>query len=272
MENFWLGVTGNIIANLVFWLVGGLIVWLLLQVGRRRAMFRFFGMKNLGEYVIYLSSYYIEKGTIKDRNGVPRGHEGRAIPEYEFQSIPTLNSILSPASIRNVPDILRGLIDSVWTRSLPTIRFELSPNKIQNPPSSSALCVGGPKFNAVTQYYLDTNRGFFRHYKDDKIGRWRIEINQGINVHKIIGGDFAKDEVDVGYIQRFTDIETGATIILLAGLGVNGTRAAACYLAKNWRYLDKKFAKKDFAIAFRCPDIKRDPMGYERIAILETLA
>jgi len=272
MSDFWLGVASNVVANAVFWFVGGAIVCSLLQIGHRRAMRRFFGMRAPHEYVIYMSSYQIEKGTIKDRNGVARGHEGRAIPEYEFQTIPTLNSILSASSIRNVPDIFRGLVDSFWTQSMPPIRFEPSPNVIQNPPPSSILCVGGPKFNAVAQYYLDTHRGFFNHYKDDSIGRWRIAINHGSKTNNLIGANLAKEEVDVGYIQRFTDTETDATIILLAGLGVNGTRAAACHLAKNWRHLYREFGTKNFAIAFRCPDVKQDPLGYERISILEKLA
>lgn len=272
MEIFWTGVLENIVANILFWVVGGLLLWVAIMTGRRRALRRFFGIKKTDEYVIYLSSYAIEKHSVKDRNGVVRGHEGIAIPEYEFQTIPVLSSILSTAGKSIVPDLFRGLIDHLWIQSLPAIRFEPSPKALNDSPVSSLISVGGPKFNAVTDYYLRTRGGFFfNQYKDESLQRWRIVINCGNRKGEYIGADFPKTKVDVGYIQRIVDSETRATVILLAGLGVNGTRAAAQYLAANWHGLYRRYGNKDFGVAIKCPDVNMDPEGYRQYTVLTNL-
>lgn len=272
METFCTGVLENIVANILFWVVGGLGLWLIILTGRRRALRNFFGFKQTDKYVIYLSSYTIERHTVKDRNGVLRGHEGIAIPEYEFQTIPILSSVISNAGKLIVPDLFKGLIDKFWIQSLPVIRFEPSPKVLNDPPASSLISVGGPKFNAVTDYYLRTRGGvFFTQYKDENLQRWRIVINSGNRKGEIIGADFQKTEVDIGYIQRFVDSETNATVILLAGLGVNGTRAAANYLATNWLRLHRRYGIKDFGVAIKCPDFNKDPEGYQQITVLTCL-
>ena len=270
METFLTGVFANIIANILFWVVGGL--GLIILAGRRHALKNFFGLSKSDEYTIYLSSYTIEKHTVKDRNGVSRGHEGIAIPEYEFQTIPILSSVISNASKSIIPDLFRGLIDLFWIRSLPMIRFVPSPKLLNDTPTSSLLSVGGPKFNAVTDYYLRTRGGvFFTQYKDEQLKRYRIVINSGNRKGEIIGADFQKSEFDIGYIQRFVDSETNATVILLAGLGVNGTRAAANYLATNWLKLHRRYGIKDFGVAIKCPDFHKDPEGYRHFTVLTCL-
>ncbi len=272
METFFKGVIENLVASIIFWVVGGLIFWFYLFFRKKIALRKFFGIKT-DNYTIYLSSYQIDKNTVKDRNGITRGHEGKAIPEYEFQTIPNLSSIFLKSTRLLSPDIFKGLIDGIWTRSLPEIRFELSPLKVNEAPTHSLISVGGPKFNAVTNYYLETRNGrfFFNQYKDMELKRWRILIKNGNRQDEIIGKDFLKEDVDIGYIQRIVDPETNATVILIAGLGVNGTRAAANYIASNWLKLYHRYGLNDFGIALKCPDFHKDPEGYRNVTVLTQL-
>lgn len=272
MDSFWSGVASNVLANLLFWGGGGALVWLGILVGRRRKLARFFGLRNGTSYTVYLSGYLIEKYAVKDRDGVPRGHQGLAIPEYEFQSIPVLNRVLSVANSPIVPDLFRGLIDGLWLLSLPTVQYVPSPQTFTDTPISSVLCIGGPKFNAVTEYFLRTRGAlFFTQFKDPDSKRWRIVVNTGSRKDEVIGADLPKTEVDVGYVQRLVDTESGAVVFLLAGLGVNGTRAAAHYLEANWLKLYARFGNRDFGVVFKCPDVRVDLDGYLKITELLTL-
>ena len=132
------------------------------------------------------------------------------------------------------------------------------------------VCVGGPKFNTATAYFMKTENPFLCHYKDDSAGRWRVAINRGQRKGEIIGGDLCKDAVDIGYVQRVRNSQTRTVIIIAAGLGVNGTRAAVHYLVEHWKELLRHYGDSDFAVVFQCPDVSKDKDGYKStIKLLE---
>jgi hypothetical protein len=68
---------------------------------------------------------------------------------------------------------------------------------------------------------------------------------------------------NLGVAQRYTFDDNGRqTVILLAGIGTNGTLAAVQWFISNWERLPRMVGERDFGVCLQCPKRIKDPDGY----------
>lgn len=260
MSAFASSMITNILANVVFWTIGGAIVWIVLSRQRRR-LHRFFGIRKNSPIIVYLSSLIIEPNTLKNRAGIASDYHGLAIVDYEFQVIPALTSLFTSTRL-NIPDLFSGLIDSLWLVKRPIVSFRPSPVTMDELQFADLVCVGSPKFNIATDYYLRTGKPYFILKEVD--GVWMVEVSRGKRTGEIAT---ATSEWDVGILLKLRDSERGTTIFVAAGGDVNATRAAVEYLARDWSRLLQRYGDEEFGVRLRCPAFDRDPQGYKSLEV-----
>jgi len=255
MPLFILDILSNVIANLIFWLSGGLLVASL--VGRKRRRLReFFGLVKNNRLFVYMSSRPVYKP-----------FEERGVQIEEFQLIPLISSLFLLNKNRLIPEAFSGLVDTFWLIQNPKVEFLPSPRDSDEIQFANTICVGGPAYNVATLYYSKTNSPYsVLLYENDK---WRIEIQKGTKAGKTI---FADEGQDIAILNKCFDVENETTIFIVGGAGINGTRAAAEYLIKNWQSLQKIYGEKEFCICLKCPyRTKNNLTGYEQAEVIMRL-
>lgn len=262
MDAFLSDIFTNILANIIFWVLGGVIIGILLG-RRRRKLFRFFGIAKNRPITVYLTSLPIARGSVIDSYGVPSRYQGLALHGSEFQVIPQITSLFMSNLFQNIPDIFSGLVDNLWLLRKPVIDILLSPKKQEEIRRSSSICVGGPKFNLTTEYYLRTGNPFIIMVRDQDA--WIVKVARGSRSDEVLS---APDHWDIGVVLKLIDLEQSSTIFIVGGTGSNGTRAAVEYLVLNWEILYRSYKQAEFGIGLRCPNREIDPEGYKRPEIL----
>lgn len=255
MHQFAIDVLTNILANIIFWLAGGILVGYLISK-RRRKLAKFFGLNFSRNLNVYFSSIVLYENS-----------EEMGLPSYEFQTIPSIASLFSSGKLDFVPDMLAGLVDSFWLPKKPIIQFLPSPNKIEEIEFDNIISIGGPVSNRVTNYYLKIGSPYLSFTRSSDESECRIQIVRGIRTGEVIQGYWS-----TGILNRFRDMEHGNTVFIVAGGGVQGTRAAVEYLVENWETLQSTYGDKDFGICLQYPyDKKTSLYNFNHIEVLVRL-
>lgn len=252
----------NILANIIFWVVGGFLFGFLLSL-RRRKLIRFFGVVKNRPIIVYLSSLPVEGGSIVDKYGIPSRYDGIAVHASEFQIIPQITSLFVSNMFQEIPDLFAGLVDNVWLLKKPVIEFMLSPKTQNEIVRSGSICVGGPNFNLVTEYYLKTGNPFISLSRE--YDAWMAKVARGSRAGEVLS---VPDNWDVGVVLKIIDVEKLSAIFIVGGTGSNGTRAAVEYLVINWESLYRSYKLGEFGIAIRCRNRMTDPEGYRQSEVL----
>ena len=255
MPSFIIDILSNIIANIVFWLAGGLTVAFV--VGRkRRKLVAFFGLGKQNRLLVYMTS-----------RPVYQPFNERGVPSEEFQLVPTISSLFLSGQLGPVPEAFSGLIDSFWLIKRPSIEFLASPQDAEEIRFANTICVGGPAYNAATAYYSKACSPYFALSYERK--EWRVRILRGSKAGESI---IADEGWDLGILNKCYDVEHGSTIFIVAGMGINGTIAAAEHLVANWQTLQAAYKAQEFGLYLRCPyRTSADSTGYERAEVIMRL-
>lgn len=252
----------NVLANVAFWLVGGVIIGIALGVKRRR-MHRFFGITQHKPLIVYLSSLFIERNSIKGRDNLPSEYQGIVIVDYEFQVISRITTLFNSSFIDRTPDMFSGLIDSLWLTKRPIVEFSPCPINKSDLRFQNIICVGGPQFNTASEYYLRTAKPYFTFERANNT--WRVKISRGSRTDEYIKID---SNHDIGLLQRIKDIEHNTIVFIAAGVDINGTRAAIEYLYHHWDRLIREYEDDEFGVCLRCPLFEVDQEGYAHYDVL----
>lgn len=261
-------IISNILANIIFWLTSGLVVGFILSF-RRRKLYRFFGISKNKPVTVYLSSYAVQQNTVKDFRDKIREYEGLGIPNGEFLEIPNITGLFLSNALERIPDTLSGFVDNIWLTKKPIIEFLASPlneNKIR---VTNHICIGGPAFNSVTEYYLRTGNPYLTMIED--AGSWTLKICRGRRTGEVIGSIAEHSEWDYGIILKIRDQDKRTSVLILAGLNMNSTRAVSRCLIASWESLYRQYGSEDFGLCVRCPPLDKDSEGYKRFEIITRL-
>ena len=145
--NFVIGTLSNVVANLIFWVLLGLAFWLASVFLARRFM-GFFGLRSTHGVNVYLSNLFTPEGKLSGRT------DGYTISLHELRAAQSIDKILGSAPLR-LPDLVRGLVDSLWLRGQLQFEVLVSPlNSSDADFSRNMVVVGSSVRNSVRAHYL----------------------------------------------------------------------------------------------------------------------
>jgi hypothetical protein len=206
------------------------------------------GYDNSNRIVVYLSRHEVPPAT-KGNYGHTIGSNLVCLADGEFQEIKSLVQLLSKRRITS-PGTFAGLVDSLFSLNQPELDFMISPAKSENIESLQVcptICLGGVGWNRATELYLQDAKYLL---------------------------DFMSKQIDpkydVGYLAKFYAPRHRKTVIVAAGAGINGTRAAVRHLVSMWNQLQKMYGDQNFIITFVCPHRVHDDEGYKKAILTET--
>ena len=264
MSAFWIGVYQNVIANLVIasvaWLalVAALIS---LNVLRRRAQFRFFGLTKVApRLTCYTSTVNVKQWGSVGPGGVVASFFGPAVPSYETDALVPFVVLWGSGRLNRLPSGLRERLQKWW------IIRNVQPEILPSPESArtlvhggSIVSVGSRTYNSCTAYLHDvldteltTGDGLaVLRATPKRLFEWRYAGPQG-----------ADDETDFAIVERRSVPQTNTTYFVVAGLTTTGTTGAVAFLAKFWKDLYRVYGVRDFAICLKFNDISNDPIAH----------
>jgi len=245
---FSLGVLASLTANAIFLFVGGKVFFWFLAF-RIRRLRRFLGIGDSNRFVVYLSRLEIDPSCLQDLYGDTPGQTALGLNLGEFQETRALIHLLSRRPDFFSPTNFAGFVDVFFQVSRPDVDFLAAPSaegEWEDLEPCATICLGSPRYNRATAIYLEdvkTDLNFER--KDTDLG------------------------YDVGYLAKFTTQRDQRTVILAAGLGVNGTRAAIRHLVGQWATLASGRGDQNFRVTLVCPNEISDPSGFEKATVVQ---
>lgn len=143
----------NLVANLAFWLGLGLVVGLTVRFGQRKFQ-KFFGLGVNKYLTVYLSNLWSTE--------ISRRPRGYAVALHELRALEAITRLFGSASFR-LPDIARGLVDTIWTGSRGyEFQTAVSPAMTEDPRkfehlATNLIVVGAASRNSIRKLHIDSN-------------------------------------------------------------------------------------------------------------------
>lgn len=278
MQDFLLNVAVNIVSTLVLALIG-FIAYAYLYWKNRKEILQFFGVTSSKPNIcIYVSNLNIRPGGTSGIEPVDKGYIGSAITKLEYDGALLIQHELKAKPLALLPKTLQDWLgqESLELRTIDA-SIKLSPSKAitnnRDPIFNDNLIILGTGiYNSLSHYYLkeyfvnhDIYRWYFYHDKDSK-GQRIIGIHRdGLSDSATDQG--REDHVEPAFIQRVHDVDKKISVFICAGLGSSATLGSACYLAENWRDLQRRFGNEEFGIGllFRNQDPDGESVGQPEI-------
>jgi hypothetical protein len=279
MSEFWLDVLGNLVANLITWIFLALIAGIGIIINarpKRAALFRFFGLDPINPSITaYLTTIIVQPSGAKRPDGrLSQIWEGPAISANSLHKISSVPAIFHSTFTDNLPTFVRRLLSTKNLSFDPVkIDFQPSPMSVSEIAPGPLFCLTGPGYNIATKYYLETGASYVEFLPDHQFRVKRGRLTDKIispSDCKVIAGDGTVERFahDLGLVSRLTDYENDRKVVIAAGTGSNGTRAAIEYVTNHWQKLDKQFQDTDFAIILECPNRRKDPQGFRLAKVI----
>lgn len=258
--DFLSGLASNILANIIFWLGLGFVVWITVQVSQIKFR-KFFGLNDKRQYRVYLSNLWTP------REGRT---EGYTISEHEFRASESIATLFGSAPFR-LPELVRGLVDSFWLGNQIIIKTTASPidsDKVSF--TDNMIIVGGVGRNTVRKHYINTAAShlLFSGEKELLEGKeltrpYHIIITKGNRINQTITGDY-----HFAIVEKFHDKEHKIVVFMCLGFRGDISWGAVQYLVYNWQKLHKKYQDKEFAMCLGFPKTNEYMTTYEEPIIL----
>lgn len=243
-------VIASLIANGIFWILLGMLVWFSYVLPVRRRFEKFFGLNNSTSVNIYLSNLW------DPTKSSPKW--GNIIAGQELDAARIINNALASAS-PGIPEMVRGFVDNIWLKDKFNISIKVSPEKFENALSSNNLILIG----------ATTKNSARRHFIKEEILKAKIDgedVIPPVNIHsnplfkkiiilkkgkpaEIVPGNSCNPAIIERVHLQSQNNTDGQVLFSCVGLKAEDSRVAVEFLAKNWRNIQKKTKNHDhFAI------------------------
>ncbi len=224
-------IASNLIADVLFVAIVGILFSWAIFIGRRRALdeaFRLLGLSGQTEIKIYISGFH--------NAGVA---SGRVVNALEYDSAIELRAFIQGLQSSGILLAIASFLGGLIGRPIPLadVLIEVAPlDDVESPPfASTLLLLGGPRSNQLTRYFM-RDKPHFR-FNDDAHA-----YEEAVDDHYV----GIPDPHNVAVVEKL--IVAGQVVLLLHGYGESHTRDAVRYLINNWRFLSQKFADAPFAL------------------------
>jgi hypothetical protein len=185
------------------------------------------------------------------------------LSEHELRAAQATNRLFGSAALR-MPDAVRGLVDALFLTEKYASTTVVSPSKFDNIAQFKELgdnlvVVGGGTKNRIRRMYIDD--GSIKLQMSDETldaadtqraprENWAVEVLDGPAQGNLIRASASELIV----IERMRDPDRGTTVFFCLGRKGDTSWAAAEYLARHWRELQKEFGQRNFAICLSLQD------------------
>jgi len=240
--NFLENLISNLLANVVFWLATGLVVWLSIRITRARFL-KFFGLTTRRTLVVYLSNLW-QPHSEKPYTCTISGQEFRVVKVF-------YGSFGSPRF--RFPDLVQGLVDSFWAGDKLKTNIEVSPSTQDSLDlTNNMIVVGGTPKNSVRRYYFGKRLLYLMIDGEDvepppsvfdRPLTSRVRVLKGHREGEVIEGEY-----NFAVVEKVCDETYDTTVFMCAGYRGDSSWAATEYLLRHWRDLYREFGNQGFAL------------------------
>jgi hypothetical protein len=228
---FILGLVSNVVANLVFWALLGIIFWAV-SVTVARRFSRFFGLARVNAVAVLLSNLWTPQSSTSGR---PVGY---TIALHELRAAQSVDRLFSSAPLR-LPDLVRGLVDALWLRQRVSCAVEVSPPEGEVADlDRNLIVVGSSARNSVRARYVRARVPTAILTGEDQVPVvWtQIQAARSITIRR----DGSESTINLAaanlaLVEKCRDPDRGTTIFFCAGIRGDSSWAATEYLARNWK-------------------------------------
>lgn len=226
-------VSVNLCSSVLFVLIIAFILWLLRR-GELTEAERFFGLSRQAEIKIYISGHEHAETVTK-----------KVVTAMEYHAAIIIRDALQHLSglglINRTTNAIAGLIGQ--PPQIVNVTVEVSPLEAVDEPllDASVILIGGPLRNQWTAYYANENPFL------------KFDVQQGKFVERV-GKEYkvVEDSNNVVILEKMN--LDGQVVISAFGTGEKHTKAAAAYLAANWRQLNTEYPNISFGIRMSIDD------------------
>ena len=195
--------------------------------------------------IVYVSNLWA-----RDRSTRPIGF---TISLHEYRAAQSVDRLFGDAPLR-LPELVRGLIDSLWIHRVPKPVVQVSPpapTKI--PAQSNAIVIGAASRNSVRAAYVDNNLTFLQLDYEDQSKR-TMDGHEGASGNVLIargpriGQVVESNGLHLAVVEKLYDPDSGEAVFFCAGVRGDTSWGAAEYLVRNWLKLHREFGSGAFAL------------------------
>jgi hypothetical protein len=250
---FILGIASSILANLVFWLLLGVIFWTASRAVAHR-FFRFFGLVRVDNIAVCLSNLW------NPQTSLTRRPVGYAISLHELRAAQSVEKLFGSASLR-LPDVVRGLVDALWLRQRVQCVTDVSPvNSADADLNRNLIIVGASMRNSVRARYVHDRlpRVIFTGEAPGPLSWAAMNQAHSFTITRGEGkGEYPVADVNLAVVEKCHDPERGTTVFFCLGIRGDGSWAATEYLIRNWKRLAAEYDDRDFAVCLGFPKTEK---------------
>lgn len=219
---FWNNVGAGVIANALFvaLTIGFGIFFLAI---RRRALLRFWGIREIKKIRIYISHLRITRGGALDASDTPRSYQGSVVTLLESE----MGALIKNLFFAIVPG---GAVQPSWIQALLLVSADVevqpAPNQAQQiEQDGTVVSLGSPGYNVVSEA-IETN------YNSP------VKFVNGNTAIQLPGNVMITNPLQSVVVRL---VAGDRYWFYAAGLSEAGTAAAAYYLAQSWKRLDRRY-------------------------------
>jgi hypothetical protein len=228
------GLTANLLADLIWLLLAAAVVGLLYWTRRQRVL-KFFGLQNHRRIVVYASRLDIPRGGSLRPDGSQGSFDGIASPDYEANLTAAIGAFFA------------GFARLLRWHGRPLLRWaDITVDILVSPPlggpiepRDTLMAIGSPGYNIVSEA-VEANFGAPARFVND-------------NCALALSDEAPLEDSDpfLGAAQRLVNTTTGQAAFYVGGPSDAGTTAATNYLLREWKYLARRYPGGSFYVIVR---------------------
>lgn len=253
---FIVELAGSVAANVIFWVLLGMIFWAASATVARRFS-RFFGLARADTVAVYLSNLWTAQASKR-----PVGY---TIALHELRAAQAADKLFSSAPLR-LPDLVRGLVDALWLRDRVRCLVEVSPPEGEDAElDRNLIVVGSSARNSVRARYVQARLPTAILTGEDLVPADWPTIEQARSITVTRAGSQSTinlADVNMALIEKCHDPDRGTTVFFCVGIRGDSSWAATEYLVRNWKRLDAEFGSAAFVVCLGFPRTEKYLSGY----------
>lgn len=258
--------TGTILVGMLtnyLTIILGALAGFLFLVFRYKRTLRFYGIQRRDDAIrIIVPRLDIMPGGAAAALPILNGYVGPAVSQPEYEAAVVLQEQIRPSVVswlsREVRDWLAGRFVLAAAVN-PIIELAPAPADAQSWLFSQAktnlIVLGGPAYNAAAEFYQGNEGAHFAFARESPGSDWRARSlrgrtpkDPGVIESRTVGQELA-------FVQRIIRKDTGAHVTMCSGTGAGATLAAAEWLSRNYRRLDRRCRRGEYGVMLAFADV-----------------